>query len=598
MTKWLYPRVRNHNKGRVGLMRRHGLIGNVTARAERSDIRERLTKWDENANEHLAPSFKKMVLTRAEVAKLRGFENYLDFKSQFKMMDGKAAMAFLEGLRKAIAPQIESYMEDLLEMKMKDMDSSFSMAGLRHDIWKGRYTIQDFQEFDPSRKLHWGEVSYYPQTQKEKHLWDGKLEKIHEYFPLDSTVRGLLDLFGHLFGLRFSEVSDQQQYNTIISAYLSSGQCSAPLIDREKLPALHVQDTSRSAAGEAHLGILVLDLIERPGKAHTPNCGWFSAFSTSDPKNGEKDPNKVPGYSISAGFSKATSKLPTMLSHGELKSLAHELGHAIHDFVRGTISGVPWDAIEIPSTLCEHWVGDPRILQKLSSHYTYLNPAYLGAWRSSNPGKDRPPIEAPLDTLDAVAFKRRPANRIREYQQDLWMSKFDLMVHSYSEKDLEKADLAKDCQDILREWTGISSAGDSKHHNNSYLNWTALNTYQTSYYCYLLSEVYSIDIFEKYFAKDPLNRKQGIRFRRMFLEHRDRFSSIAERDSYKSDPIKRLRLFLSLRMQGGSENVMDALEKFMGRKLSNKAFIKSLNAPAKKQKSFWTRLKVNMGFGW
>lgn len=114
----------------------------------------------------------------------------------------------------------------------------------------------------------------------------------------------------------------------------------------------------------------------------------------------------------------------------------------------------------------------------------------------------------------------------------------------------------------------------------------------------LSSGVYSIDIFEKYFAKDPMNRKQGIRFRRVFLEHSDVFSSIKTRDFYKSDPIRRLRLFLDLWARGRSENTMDALEKFMGRKLSNKAFIKSLNAPAKKQKSFWTRLKVKMGFGW
>lgn len=170
----------------------------------------------------------------------------------------------------------------------------------------------------------------------------------------------------------------------------------------------------------------------------------------------------------------------------DLSLIIRRLGHAIHNFVRGSNSDIPWDAIEIPSILCEHWTGDPRILQNLSSHYTYLNPAYLKAWRGENPDKDRPPIKAPLDTFDAVAFRRHPRNQIADYQRGLWMSKFDLMVHSYSEKDLEKADLAKDCQDILREWTGVFSAGDSKHKNNSYLNWTALETYQTSYYCYLL----------------------------------------------------------------------------------------------------------------
>ncbi|CZR52701.1 uncharacterized protein PAC_02578 [Phialocephala subalpina] len=495
MVKFLYPPVKNHNMGRVGFMRQHGTIMVVAATAVRPDTRKRLMVWDENANKDLAASFKKMVVARAKFARLGGFKNFLEHESQFKMIDSKSALAFLESLRTAIAPHMMSYMEDLLEMKMKDMECPVSFATLRHDLRKSGQTIQDFQDFYPEYRLHWGEVSYYSRLKKEKDVWKGQLEKIHEYFPLKSTVCRLLDMFGHVFGLRFSEVLDKHQYDNIISLYLNSSKCGSPLVDREKLPVFNVHDTSMASHSGAYLGVLVLDLVERPGKARNTYCGWFANFP-DNVECGEMSAKKTPGYVISAGFNRPTSKMPTTLSHAS---------HAIHNLVRAGNAGVPWDAIEIPSILAEHWVADPRILQKLSSHYTYLDEAYARAWYKSHPGETRPPKEAPLDTFDVIEFSRHPGNRITEIQRGLWMAKFDLTAHSYTEEELQDADLAKDCQDILRDWLGISSAGDLQHHNNSYLNWPALDTYKTSYYCYLLeevntfsSEVYSVDIFEKY----------------------------------------------------------------------------------------------------
>lgn len=143
------------------------------------------------------------------------------------------------------------------------------------------------------------------------------------------------------------------------------------------------------------------------------------------------------------------------------------------------------DAIEIPSHLLEYWVCDPRVLQKLSSHYVYQDKkAYLADWESRNASKPLPPERASLDTFDEIALALHPRNNLREYQWLLWVSKFDLMVHSYSTRDLESADLGFDCENILREWTGIFGIGSWT--NNAYLKWHQLHTYSTSYYTYLM----------------------------------------------------------------------------------------------------------------
>jgi hypothetical protein len=85
-----------------------------------------------------------------------------------------------------------------------------------------------------------------------------------------------------------------------------------------------------------------------------------------------------------------------------------------------------------------------------------------------------------------------------------------------------------------------------------------------------------------------------MRFRKTFLEHRDYFPNREAALRYKRNPFKRLYLFLKLKAQGRSENTMDALEKFMGRKLSMKPFLKTFKAPMKKEekKGLRTRLKM------
>ncbi|KAH6707515.1 hypothetical protein BKA61DRAFT_130121 [Leptodontidium sp. MPI-SDFR-AT-0119] len=173
------------------------------------------------------------------------------------------------------------------------------------------------------------------------------------------------------------------------------------------------------------------------------------------------------------------------------------------------------------------------------------------------------------------------------FQHMLWQSEFDLRVHSYSEEKTETLDLALECQKILSEWTGIYGSDDSKlgeGKNNSYLAWDLLEHYAASFYCYLLAEVYTIDILNKFFAKDPMNRKQGHRFRQIVLKHRDVFRTKegAREAKGKGGLIRYLIYLVAFRMTGRSEATMSALEKFMGRPLSTKAFIDALRAPGKR----------------
>jgi metallopeptidase MepB len=69
---------------------------------------------------------------------------------------------------------------------------------------------------------------------------------------------------------------------------------------------------------------------------------------------------------------------------------------------------------------------------------------------------------------------------------------------------------------------------------------------QCSYYGYLSSQVYSTDMFYSVFKADPMNGKEGRRYRHTVLE------------------------------RGGSKEEMEILEEFLGRKPETEAFYKEL----------------------
>jgi len=70
--------------------------------------------------------------------------------------------------------------------------------------------------------------------------------------------------------------------------------------------------------------------------------------------------------------------------------------------------------------------------------------------------------------------------------------------------------------------------------------------YDAGYYGYLSSLVYASDMWDSVFAKDPMNPKEGRRYRHTVLE------------------------------KGGSQDEMTTLEQFLGRKPTTEAFYKEL----------------------
>jgi Zn-dependent oligopeptidase len=279
MAKWHYT-PRSH---RVGLMRLHGTISHVTAYVEDQKLRQQLTDWDANSCEHLAPFFKEILEMRANLAKSYGFNNYMDYQAQYKLLDRRSAENFLNQLKRHFLPRIASHTNELFKMKLRDMGYHLTFETLRDNLKYYNHTILDFQDEHPKYRLDVGEVARYTWLKRKK---NGSLDsfKYMEYFPLQSTARRLLDVIPPVFGLKFEELLlDGKDYTNVMTDYLKSGQSSSTISDKEeKLLIFAVKDSRFPKIGYP-MGYVVLDLLRRPGKVQNGHCRRFGNVCTTPP---------------------------------------------------------------------------------------------------------------------------------------------------------------------------------------------------------------------------------------------------------------------------------------------------------------------------
>jgi Zn-dependent oligopeptidase len=117
---------------------------------------------------------------------------------------------------------------------------------------------------------------------------------------------------------------------------------------------------------------------------------------------------------------------------------------------------------------------------------------------------------------------------------------YDFEVHSLNEKDLETLDIQKFFQQIKKE---IMKLNPTKEECFPASFEHLVGGYDVGYYGYLMSEIYSVDMYVSVFKKDPLSVDAGLWYRKCILE------------------------------PGCSEDAMDMLKKFLGRAPSIDAFL-------------------------
>ena len=338
------------------------------------------------------PLFRESIDLRNEAARLLGYANHAAKILEVKMAKTVSTVTtFLDNLCSHASRHAEKEVERLRAIKMADMPAS--------NI-----------PFDGS--IYSWDVAFYSRMLKEQQYSIDQL-KVAEYFPLQTTISGMLRLFGCLFGLVFVEIEDNEDGRSV-----SPTGNIADILWHESVVLYSVWDDDGEGTSNAFVGYLYLDLHPRDGKYGHAVCTTL--------RSGFRNPDGTrcyPATCLIANLTKPTSSKPSLLKHREVITLFHELGHGMHNLVSRTIYSrfhgiaVVQDFVEAPSQMLENWCWIPSCLRSFSSHY-----------------KTGDPI--PKDMVERLIDAER-VNKSLGIIDQLDYSIFDMAIHTQSIHDKE-----------------------------------------------------------------------------------------------------------------------------------------------------------------
>lgn len=196
------------------------------------------------------------------------------------------------------------------------------------------------------RTLQPWDVLYCTERLKEK-TYGFNDEELRPYFALETVLAGTFRHFEKLYGLRFEETKDYPVYHRDVRAFNVTSKRSGAVV-----------------------GVLFMDLYARDDKP--AGIAWNASVFGQGLFGGKV---RRPVDIIVTKFPRPSRRTPSLLTHGDVCTLFHEMGHATHDLLSrvryrsqsGT--NVDWDFVEFPSQIQENWAFEPYVLGGLAVHY-------------------------------------------------------------------------------------------------------------------------------------------------------------------------------------------------------------------------------------
>ena len=421
----------------------------VLTHARDRDLRARLYRaYATRASDQAAdtsfdngPRIERIMALRHEAAQLLGFSDAAARSVETKMtQSADEALAFLADLARCAGPLAEA---ELAEAR--------GFAAERFGI---------------AELMPWDTAFVAEALRRERYGVDR--EAIRAYFPLPRVMQGTRALIRRLFDVELVERDDVSTWHADVRFY--------DVVD---------------AAGAVVAGVY-LDLHARAGKR---GGAWMDVCR---PRFRDADRFHRPVAYLTCNFPPATADGPALLAHGDVVTLLHEFGHVLHHLLTevdlpsiGGISGVEWDAVELPSQFMENFAWDRATLAELSGHVATGEP------------------------LPDAMFAQMLA--ARRFQAGLFLLRqiefatFDLRLH----RDYDPATGARvmEVLDAVRSEVAVivPPAWNRFPHGFSHI---FAGGYAAGYYSYLWAELLSADAFAA-FAEE--GQPAGERFRREVL---------------------------------------------------------------------------------
>ena len=378
---------------------------------------------------------------RRKQAALLGYKQYPDFVLPVRMAKTQDNLrAFLKDLQKQVTPLAQAEMAQYLELKNKTLGTA-------------------------SKKINGWELGYWA-NQYKKAFYQVDDEKIKEYFPVQTVINGMFEIFGGIFGLTF-EQADLPVWHPDVQTWI-------------------IKD---AATGQT-ISYFYMDLYPRDGKyTHAATWSFVDRFQLPDGQY------QIPSVVIAANFSPAANGVPALLGHGEVETLFHEFGHVLQmslatsKYASLTGDNVAWDYIETHSQLLENWAWQPQVLKKISSHY--------------KTGQQIP------DELINSMVQARHAGEATAFLRQNFLGQFDLEAHAKN----RRVNTTKLYAKMMKDITGIEMTPDTYPQASFGHIMSLTDPYDVGYYVYAWSLVIAQDIFSQFEEQGLFNKELGAKLR-------------------------------------------------------------------------------------
>ncbi len=419
------------------------------------------------------PLLDEMVALRRRIAGELGYATWADYQIEPRMAgDGGRAIAFAEDLVTGLQPKFDAEVEELRLLKVAETGDD----GATIDWWDFRY--------------------YQNQLMKQRYSVDA--EALRVYFELDRVIDGMFDIYQTIFGLEFTEIDPGYLWVWDLRAFVVA-----------------------DAASGMPLGIFYLDLFPREGKYN-----HFAQFDIIGGKQLADGRYRRPVAALVCNFTPGVGEAPSLMSHGEVETIFHEFGHAMHTILTQAKyhqfagANVARDFVEAPSQMLEAWCWDPEVLQRFAVD-----------WRD-------PSKRLPADTI-ARMREADLATKAVYYRRQMALALTDLRLHVAPE--------GANAQEIGNA-VNAAVLFDPPAGTNFCAYWGHLTGYDAGYYGYGWADAIAADLataFEQ--APDGyLDVETGMRLRREIYQ------------------------------VGNTRDAEQSIRRFLGRERSSAAFLRTL----------------------
>ncbi|MDE7110972.1 MAG: M3 family metallopeptidase [Muribaculaceae bacterium] len=326
------------------------------------------------------------------------------------------------------------------------------------------HELAQLREFAGEEITPWNYAFHFNRLRKQLHDFDE--EEMRPYFELSAVVGGVFSLAEQLYGIRLTERTDVETYHSDVRTFEAT-------------------DSDGSV-----LGLLYTDFFPRSGRK-SPGA-WMTEFR-------EADGTTRPLVNIVMNFTKPGADVPSMLTPGEVSTLLHEFGHALHalltraNYTSLAGTNVFRDFVELPSQFNENFLTEPKFLRSFARHYETGAPI---------PDEMIERLKAASNFGAAYACMRQ-----------LNFGYLDMAWHSISTHVSDAVAFENEAINPVRIFPAVEGTLISPTFSHIFAG-----GYAAGYYSYKWAEVLDADAFSLFRERGIFDQETAMSFRREILE--------------------------------------------------------------------------------